>query len=101
LPLPKTAKNLQTVDLDCVAKDDVREIGNEWMCCQTLNQPGLRTYFEKAGLSPEDIEASSVTHRKLYRLSRLLYEHRDGIEQYLSHKTSNLSDLQDKIFYTT
>ena len=43
------------------------------------------------------IEASSVTHHKLYRISRLLYDHRDGIEHYLSHKTSELFDLQDKI----
>lgn len=43
------------------------------------------------------IDASSVTHRKLYRISGLLYDHRDGIEQYLSRKTSELFDLQDKI----
>ena len=43
------------------------------------------------------IDGSSVNHRKLYRISGLLYEHRDGIEQYLSHKTSELFDLQDKI----
>lgn len=133
LPPPQTAKNLETVDLDSVAIENVREIGSEWMCCQTLNQLGLRTYFEKAGFAPEDIElslmhiisravypasehstsqwlqdntalcelmgveASSVTHHKLYRISRLLYDHRDGIEQYLSHKTSELFDLQDKI----
>ncbi len=43
------------------------------------------------------VDATSVSHHKLYRISRLLYEHRDGIEQYLSHKTSGLFDLQDKI----
>ena len=133
LPLPQTEKNLQTVDLDSVAIENVREIGSEWMCYQTINQLGLRVYFEKAGFAPEDIELSlmhiisravypasehataqwlqdntalcelmgiealSVSHHKLYRISRLLYEHRDGIEQYLSHKTSELFDLQDKI----
>ena len=43
------------------------------------------------------IDAATVTHRKLYRISGLLYDHRDGIEQYLSLKTSELFDLQDKI----
>jgi len=43
------------------------------------------------------IEALSVNEYKLYRISRLLYEHRDGIEHYLSHKTSELFDLHDKI----
>ena len=133
VPLLQTAKNLQTVDLDSVEIENVREIGSEWMCQQTINQLGLRTYFEKAGFSHENIElslmhiisravypasehatvqwlqdntalcelmgvdAASVSHHKLYRISRLLYEHRDGIEQYLSHKTSDLFDLQDKI----
>jgi len=131
--LPQTAKSLQTVDLDSVAIENVREIGSEWMCYQAINQLGLRGYFEKAGFTSEDIDlslmhiisravcpasehataewlqdntalcelmgikAASVSHHKLYRISRLLYEHRDGIEQYLSHKTSELFDLQDKI----
>src|SRR5450759_2135914 len=133
VPLPQTAKSLQTVDLDSIAIENVREIGSEWMCYQAINQLGLRGYFEKAGFAPEDIElslmhiisravypasehataewlkdntalcelmgieASSVSHHKLYRISRLLYEHRDGIEQYLSYKTSELFDLHDKI----
>jgi len=131
--LPQTAKSLQTVDLDSVAIENVREIGSEWMCYQAINQLGLRGYFKKAGFTSEDIDlslmhiisravcpasehataewlqdntalcelmgikAASVSHHKLYRISRLLYEHRDGIEQYLSHKTSELFDLQDKI----
>ena len=131
--LPQTAKSLQTVDLDSVAIENVREIGSEWMCYQAINQLGLRGYFEKAGFTSEDIDlslmhiisravcpasehataewlqdntalcelmgikAASVSHHKLYRISRLLHEHRDGIEQYLSHKTSELFDLQDKI----
>ncbi len=131
--LPPTERNLQTVDLDSVAIENVREIGSEWMCLQAMNQLGLRQYFEKAGFTPDDsnlsllhiisravcpasehataewlqdntalgelmgIEAASVNHHKLYRISRLLYEHRDGIEQYLSRRTSELFDLQDKI----
>lgn len=131
--LPQTAKELRTVDLDSVAIENVREIGSEWMCYQAIDQLGLRTYFEKAGFIPEDIELSimhiisravypasehataqwlkdntalcevmgidavTINHRKLYRISGLLYEHRDGIEHFLSHKTSELFDLQDKI----
>jgi hypothetical protein len=43
------------------------------------------------------MEAPSVNRHQLYATSRLLYDHRDGLENYLSHKTSELFDLQDKI----
>gem|GEM_PF-958032 len=33
----------------------------------------------------------------MYATSRLLYNNREGLENYLSHKTSELFDLQDKI----
>jgi hypothetical protein len=38
------------------------------------------------------MEATSVNHHKLYATSRLLYNNREGLENYLSHKTSELSD---------
>jgi transposase len=126
-------KNFQAVDLDSIELENVREIGSEWMCYQAARQLDLRGYFEKTGLSPEEIdlahthiisravhpasehataewlhentalcellgmESSSVNRFKLYDTSRLLYGHRDGIENFLSHKTSELFDLDDKI----
>lgn len=44
-----------------------------------------------------DKEVNSINRFKLYDISRHLYERRDGLESYLSHKTSELFDLQDKI----
>jgi hypothetical protein len=44
-----------------------------------------------------NIEAPTVTHHKLYRISKLLYDHRQGIEHFLSKKTNGLFDLHDKI----
>lgn len=44
-----------------------------------------------------NIEATTVTHHKLYRISKLLYDHRQGIEHFLSKKTNELFDLHDKI----
>lgn len=43
------------------------------------------------------MDSSSVSRFKLYHISRLLYRHQDGIENFLSHKTSELFDLDDKI----
>lgn len=43
------------------------------------------------------MEHASVNRFKLYDTSRLLYGHRDGIESFLSYKTSALFDLNDKI----
>ena len=43
------------------------------------------------------MEAPSVNRHQLYATSRLLYNNREGLENYLSHKTSELFDLQDKI----
>ncbi|GHV66835.1 transposase [Bacteroidia bacterium] len=38
-----------------------------------------------------------MTKDKLYGISNKLYSEKDGLEQYLSHKTNELFDLQDKI----
>jgi transposase len=126
-------KNFETVDLDSVEIENVRETGSEWMCLQAVQELGLREYFESVGFTPGQcdlslahiisravhpasehatvdwlrdntalcelmgIEAPSVNRHQLYATSRLLYNNRDGIENYLSHKTSELFDLQDKI----
>jgi hypothetical protein len=133
LPVTEIVKDLQTVDINSVGVEKVREIGSEWLCYQALGQLGLREYIEKAGFNQSDIELSimhiisravhpaselstsewlkdntalceilnidpaTVTHHKLYRISKLLYDHRQGIEHFLSKKTNELFDLQDKI----
>ncbi|GHT28679.1 transposase [Bacteroidia bacterium] len=38
-----------------------------------------------------------ITKDKLYNISKKLYSEKDGLEKYLSRKTSELFDLQDKI----
>ena len=38
-----------------------------------------------------------ITKDKLYGISKKLYLEKDGLENYLSRKTSELFDLQDKI----
>ena len=43
------------------------------------------------------IDANKVSHHKLYRISRMLSDQQERIESYLSKKTSELFDLQDKI----
>ncbi|MFA5818763.1 MAG: hypothetical protein WC854_05740 [Bacteroidales bacterium] len=68
IPLSQTAKNLQSVDLDSLAIENVREIGSEWMCYQAINQLGLRGYFEKSGFSAEDIDLSLM-----HIISRAVY----------------------------
>ena len=126
-------KDIQSVDLDSIELENVREIGSEWMCYQAARQLDLPGYFERAGFSPEEtdlalthiigravhpasehataewlqestalcellgMESTSVNRFKLYDTSRLLYTHREGIESFLSHKTSELFDLNDKI----
>lgn len=43
-------------------------------------------------------DVSKITKDRLYYISRALYAEKDSLEQYLSKKTNELFDLQDKIF---
>jgi len=42
-------------------------------------------------------DVNKVTKDKLYHISHALYREKDALEQYLSHCTNELFDLQDKI----
>ena len=42
-------------------------------------------------------DLGSLTKDRLYKITQKLYEEKDGLEQYLSTKTNQLFDLQDKI----
>ena len=44
-----------------------------------------------------DIDSMKINHKHLYKASRDLYSIKEELEQYLSHKTNELFDLQDKI----
>ena len=77
-------KNFETVDLDSV------EVESEHATVDWLNDNSA--LCELIGM-----ETPSVNRHQLYATSRLLYNNRDGIENYLSRKTSELFDLQDKI----
>lgn len=43
------------------------------------------------------LDARTLTHHKLYEISKALYEEKSGLENYLSRKTNELFDLQDNI----
>ena len=42
-------------------------------------------------------DSQKITKDKLYQMSHALYAEKDGLEQYLSKKTNELFDIQDKI----
>jgi len=42
-------------------------------------------------------DAKMITKDHLYKISHALYEQKECLEQYLSHRTNELFDLQDKI----
>jgi transposase len=44
-----------------------------------------------------NIDPQMVSHHKLYRISRLLHHHKGQIERFLSLKTSELFDIEDRI----
>ncbi|MFZ4546935.1 MAG: hypothetical protein ACOYN4_05860 [Bacteroidales bacterium] len=54
-------KNIQSVDLDSIKLENVREIGSEWMCYQAARQLDLPGYFARVGFSPEET-GLALTH---------------------------------------
>ena len=130
------ATDYETVDINSISHEDVRELGPEWLCKQNIDKLGLGSFLsEKLAFSENDVNQSlmhiisravypasehktaqwikenssiaelcdvsidKVCRHKLYLLSRQLYQHKDLIEQYLSVKTNELFDLQDKIIF--
>jgi hypothetical protein len=123
----------QTVDLNSLQNKDVRELGGEWLCLQTLYRLQVDRYLEERGWSERDrnlalahivcrtvypaselktvrymqdnssigelldLDVRSITKDHLYRISHKLYGEREGLEGYLSRKTSELFGLQDRI----
>lgn len=130
------AKDYQHVDLNSMNHEDVRQLGSEWLCKQTVDKFGLKNFLiTSCGLSEElanmsimhiisravypgsehktaqwvrqssavsrlcQIPLSKVYHTRLYSISRILYQHKTKLERYLSRKTNELFDIQDKIIF--
>jgi hypothetical protein len=48
-----------------------------------------------------DYDTNGLTKDQLYRISRKLYDEKEGLENYLSIKTNELFDLNDNIKFMT
>ncbi|MDR1897976.1 MAG: IS1634 family transposase, partial [Prevotellaceae bacterium] len=123
----------QTINVDSIKTEDVRELGAEWLSLQTLRKLQIEEYLSGKGWNKRDtdlamahiisravypasehrtvrfmqenssvcellgIDANKVSKDRLYRISLKLYSEKEGLENYLSHKTNELFDIQDKI----
>lgn len=126
-------KDFDTIDLNSIETEEVREVGSEWLCYQALEELELRKFLEQQGWAKEwitialihliskavypasehkteqwidqnsavaelfSVVSSSISRHHLYEASRRLYKEKDKIETFLSKKTNELFDLQDKI----
>jgi transposase len=121
------------VNADTLRHSNVREIGSEWICHQTLEELGISQVLAGAGFTEDQIKLAAtqivsravypaselktalwikensavgeltgygcenITKDKLYESALRLYTVKDLLEQHLSHKTSELFDISDKI----
>jgi len=121
------------IDADTIRHSNVREIGSQWICHQTLEELGISQVLAEAGFSEEQIQLAAtqivsravypaselktaswikensaigeltgydcekITKDRLYESALRLYAVKDRLEQHLSYKTNELSDISDKI----
>lgn len=126
-------KKKRMIDMDSIKHKDVREIGGEWICYQTINQLNINEKLKSLGWDDESIQLAitqiisravypfsenrttrwikenssvceitgypveKITKDKLYKSALDLYKIKDSLEAYLSKKTNELFDLEDKI----
>jgi hypothetical protein len=126
-------KKKRMIDLDSIKHKDVREIGGEWICYQTINQLNITEKLKSLGWDDESTQLAitqiisravypfseyrttrwikenssvceitgypleKITKDKLYKSALDLYKIKDSLEAYLSKKTNELFDLEDKI----
>ena len=59
---PKTeeGKDFETIDINSVVSEDVREIGSEWLCFQTVAQLGLRGFLVNQGWEKKWIDTALI-----------------------------------------
>ncbi len=129
----QNGRDLQTIDINSIRNNDVREIGAEWLSCQALKQLQIAPFLAREGWEPDDIKLAQthiisravypaselettrwirensavceitgydigqVTKDRLYSISKKLYAEKEALEQYLSIRTNELFDIQDKI----
>jgi hypothetical protein len=53
-------KDLQTVDLNSLKNEDIREIGSEWLCKQAIEELGINEYLSSCGWDKEMISNSLI-----------------------------------------
>jgi hypothetical protein len=119
---------------ESIRHPDVREIGEEWLCFQALEQWLLSDYLSNTGFSEEEVRLAvtriisrvvypaseletarrirensaaceltgypvkKITKDKLYKSSLNLFSEKENIERFLSVKTNQLFDIEDKIY---
>lgn len=128
--------NYKNIDLNSLEHEQVREIGGEWLCKQTMDKLKLGDFLENTlGFSPTErrmaethlisravypasdyrtaqwikenssvsglcgVAIDKVKYKQLYQISRLLYSKKTALEDYLSLKTNELFDIEDKILF--
>jgi hypothetical protein len=125
--------DLQMVDLNSVASEEIREIGTEWLCKQALEELGLGDFLLSQGWDKSQVDIAlmhiisraafpasehktaewihdnsavtelfnispeSINRFHLYKASSMLYKQKGIIEGYLSRRTNEIFDLEDKI----
>ena len=69
----KSGKDLQTIDINSLRNKDVREVGSEWMCYQTMEQLRITSFLKRQGWDEDDIKLaqSHIISRAVYPASEL------------------------------
>jgi hypothetical protein len=69
----KSGKDWETIDLNSIKNKDIREIGSEWMCLQTIRQLGIDTFLESKDWSQEQVQLAitQIISRTVYPASEL------------------------------
>ncbi len=125
--------NYQTVDINTIEHENVREIGSEWLCYQAINQLEIRGFLQTQKWDDATINkalislisrcvypvsehktqswlelnsslcemfgyaSNKVSRHDLYKAASNWYKIKDASELYLSRKTNELFDIEDKI----
>lgn len=69
----KSGKDLQTIDINSIRNKDVREVGSEWMCYQTIEQLRVPSFLKYQGWDEDDIKLAQnhIISRAVYPASEL------------------------------
>lgn len=134
-PSKTRVTDYEVIDLNSINNQDVREVGAEWLCKQTLEQLEIPEALQKLRWNSEEINLAmihiisravfpasehktaqwikqnsgvselfdiipgNINRFQLYGISNKLYKDNEAIEKYLSSRTNDLFDLEDKIIF--